>query len=167
MKQVRLVEEEETNPLAQEVFVDISRHAGTVIKKDDDIRVISYDTKRWRRLEPYEIYGYKNVIDMRFKQKYVEISNLAERETGLFWGIKKLDGRFLIMSEKINPTPIVIGEDQRFASKGVNCDSKSKKELIDIYKTLGGELDLESLEKNELCAMIEEQMRRKGVLAET
>lgn len=164
MKQVKLIEEEETNPLAQEVFIDISRYAGTVIKKDDDIRVISYDTKRWRKLEPYEIYGYKNIVEMRFKQKYIEISSRAERETGLIWGIKKLDGKFLIMSERVTSKSSVVDEDQRFVSKGINCDSKSKKELIDIYKILGGELDLE---KNELCVMIEEQMRRKNVLAET
>lgn len=165
IKQVKLIKEEEKDPRAERLFVDISRQKGNVLKKDDDIRVLSIKTKTWRKLDAYEIYAYKNVIEMRHARVYSEKFTRAKTLTGGIWGIKKLNGKFLILDVPWSPESD--DEDSRFASKGVNCDSKSKKELMDIYHKLGGESDPKREEKNKLCDLIETRMRKIDVLAET
>lgn len=159
MKQVKLVPGEEQDPRARDFYVDISRIAGSVIKNSDDIRVIS-DEKEWRKLEPYEVFAYKFIIESMFEERYAEVIERAKSIGAKVWAMKKLNGKFIIM-------PIERGtsvEDQRFALKGVSCDSKAKNELIEMYEAIGGSISGDS-SKLDLCKLIETKMIKLGIVA--
>lgn len=159
MKNVKLIPGEETDPRAQELYVNISRHTGFVIKKDDDIRV--FKENKWRKIDPYEIYAYKNHVNEIFRSQYMNATYQAAKKSNSIWGISRLDGSFTIMLEPYN----VNIDDLRFASKGINCDSKSRKDLEKIYKQMGGDLDLSKFPKETICRILLAFMNKLDVLA--